>query len=451
MKWKSNVIGLADCLTVSQLNEEIRDLLEEGYPYLQVRGEIADWKMAPSGHVYFSLVDPQSRIRAVIWKTTRVRIPSLPRSGDAVVITGRITAYPPRGEYQLVVEGLRPDGAGGEREKLLALHAKLSAEGLFDPDRKRPLPLLPKAVGVVTSASGAAIHDITRTLDRRFPGYHLILSHTRVQGEGAPEEIAHALQRLIADGRAEVILCGRGGGSAEDLAAFNAEIVVRTIAQSPIPILSAVGHEIDVTLADLAADARASTPSAAAEMAMPEQAALLARLQALESRLRSALQSRLRTRRETLRTWRARLIHPRRRIEQARLRCDALQQRLILALHQQVSRRRQSAIHLTARLENWGSGQPLALATARLGHLEKNLVRESRRLLKHHRDRLRLLDARLTAISPLNVLTRGYALVQDEQGTIARNAQHYPPGTALQVTLASGMLMVQVTNIQESR
>ncbi|MBF0340630.1 MAG: exodeoxyribonuclease VII large subunit, partial [Magnetococcales bacterium] len=292
--------GLAPCLTVSQLNEEIRYLLEEGYPYLQVRGEITDWKMAPSGHIYFSLMDAQARIRAVIWKATRFRITALPRSGDAVIVTGRISVYPPRGEYQLVVEGLRPDGAGGEREKLLLLHARLAAEGLFEPGRKRPLPLLPRAVGVVTSASGAAIHDITRTLDRRFPGYHLILVHARVQGEGAPEEIVRALRRLAEDGRAEVILCGRGGGSAEDLAAFNSEIVVRAIAASPMPVISAVGHEIDTTLADLVADARASTPSAAAEMILPEADMLLARLNNCASRLQTAMNHRARSRQERL-------------------------------------------------------------------------------------------------------------------------------------------------------
>ncbi|MBF0270510.1 MAG: exodeoxyribonuclease VII large subunit [Magnetococcales bacterium] len=441
--------GFATCLTVSQLNEEIRDLLEEEYPYLQVRGEIADWKIAPSGHVYFSLVDAQSRIRAVIWKTTRMRIPTLPRSGDAVVTTGRISVYTPRGEYQWVVEGLRPDGAGGEREKLLALHAKLTAEGVFEVSRKRPLPFLPRAVGVVTSASGAAIHDITRTLDRRFPAYHLILAHARVQGEGAPEEIVQALQRLAADDRAEVILCGRGGGSAEDLAAFNAEIVVRAIAHCPIPVISAVGHEIDVTLADLAADARASTPSAAAEMAMPEMAMLATRLNGLQTRLLAVVIARIQTRQERLASLRARLVHPRRRIEQARLRCDELQQRLLLALHRLIARRRQTTEHLAARLAGWGNGKPLMLRGTRLHHLETRLISQTRQGLKHHQDRLRLLNARLTAISPLHVLTRGYALVQDEHGTIARDATLFPPGTTLRVTLASGTLTVQVTGVKE--
>ncbi|MBF0126979.1 MAG: exodeoxyribonuclease VII large subunit, partial [Magnetococcales bacterium] len=263
-------MSLAHCLTVTQLNEGIREILEEGFPYLQVRGEITDWKIHPSGHIYFSLMDTQSRIRAVVWRGNRARIATLPKAGDAVLVTGRIAVYTPRGEYQLIVEGLRLDGAGGEREKMRLLHARLSAEGVFDQARKRPIPFLPAAIGVVTSASGAALHDISRTLERRFPSCHLILAHARVQGEGAPEEIVLALERLIVDGRAEVIICGRGGGSVEDLAAFNSELLLRAIAASPVPVISAVGHEVDLTLADLVADWRAATPSAAAERVLPE-------------------------------------------------------------------------------------------------------------------------------------------------------------------------------------
>ncbi|MBF0613701.1 MAG: exodeoxyribonuclease VII large subunit [Magnetococcales bacterium] len=437
------------CLSVSQLTEEIRELLENGYPYLQVQGEVVDYKMAPSGHIYFTLADAQARIRAVIWKATRTRIPTLPRSGDGVIVTGRITVYAPRGEYQLVVEGVRPAGAGSEREKWLALHARLSAEGLFAPERKRPLPLLPRAIGVVTSPTGAAIHDIIRTLDRRFPGYHLILAPARVQGEEAPEEIARALFRLARDGRAEVILCGRGGGSADDLAAFNSERVIRAIAASPIPVISAVGHEIDVTLADLAADARASTPSAAAEMAMPEWNTLTARVQGGQQRLRTAMTTRLRTKQEQLKLTRSRLIHPRRRIEQTRQRCDELQIRLLMAMKGVVNRHRHATRHQTTRLTGWAEGHPLAVRTARLDRLHNRLLHQINRQIQYHRETVRLLQARLTAISPLEVLTRGYALVQDEQGTLVRDARRYPPGTRLRIRLAQGELTVQVTTHAE--
>ncbi|GAB0056379.1 Exodeoxyribonuclease 7 large subunit [Candidatus Magnetaquicoccaceae bacterium FCR-1] len=432
-------------LSVSQLNEEIRALLEEGYPYLQVRGEIADWKPAPSGHVYFALIDPQARIRAVIWKTTRLRIPTLPRSGDAVVVTGRISVYPPRGEYQLVVEGIKSDGAGDERERLLALHARLSAEGLFAPARKRALPLLPRAIGVVTSASGAAIHDITRTLARRFPGFCLLLAHARVQGAGADEEIARALRRLAADGRAEVILCGRGGGSADDLAAFNSEIVVRAIADSPVPVISAVGHEIDVTLADLVADARASTPTAAAELAMAEKSLLVERLSRLRERLALAMRGVLRSRREKGVALASRLTHPRRRIDQDRLRCDALQERLHGAMRMVLARWDKEVAFRAERLNQWGRGRPLALRVARLVYLEQLLIRRMRQELALHRERARLAEVRLLAISPLGVLARGYALVRDEQGGLARRAGAYPAGSRLRVTLAEGELRVVVT------
>ncbi|MBF0438892.1 MAG: exodeoxyribonuclease VII large subunit [Magnetococcales bacterium] len=441
--------GPSHCLTVSQLNDEIRELLEDEFPYIQVRGEIADWKIPPSGHIYFSLADSQSRIRAVIWRATRTRIPTLPNSGDAVVVTGRIAVYSPRGEYQLVVEGLRPDGAGGEREKLIALHKKLAAEGLFDQARKRPIPFLPATVGVVTSASGAVIHDITRVLDRRFPGYHLLLAHARVQGEGAAEEIAAALSRLIQDGRAEVILCGRGGGASDDLAAFNSEIVVRAIAASPIPILSAVGHEIDTTLADLAADARASTPSAAAELAMPEQLALMERLDGNQTRLIRAISNKLRSKQERLAALRLRLIHPRRRIEQSRQRCDELEQRLIQAIHALLQRQKMAQHHLLVRLGTYGQSHPLAIRAARIGFLQVALSRAMQNLLQRQNERHRLLQARLIAISPLQVLTRGYALIQDKQGILLRSSQQVQPGATCRVILAEGELTVLVTEIKQ--
>ncbi|MEO5345052.1 MAG: exodeoxyribonuclease VII large subunit [Magnetococcus sp. YQC-9] len=444
MSTMSGMSGLTPCLTVSQLNEEIRELLEEGYPYLQVRGEIAEWKPAPSGHIYFSLVDAQARIRAVIWRNTRLRIVSLPRSGDAVVVTGRISVYPPRGEYQLVVEGLKADGAGGEREKLLALYNALAAEGLFEAARKRPLPLIPNAIGVVTSASGAAIHDITRTLERRFPGFHLILVHARVQGAGADEEIARALRRLAEDGRAEVILCGRGGGSADDLAAFNSERVVRAMAAMPVPVISAVGHEIDMTLADLVADARASTPTAAAEMAMPEKSVLVERLTRLRQRLWLAMRAVLRRQREKGLALSARLTHPKRRIEQARLRCDDLQQRLLTGMQGEIVRLRREVGHRDGRLRLWGQSRPLALRRARVAYLEQLLLRRMRMELAGQRERLRVLQARLQAISPLGVLTRGYALVMDEAGGIVRQATTCAVGARLRVRLAEGSLVVRV-------
>ncbi|WP_130472584.1 exodeoxyribonuclease VII large subunit [Candidatus Magnetaquicoccus inordinatus] len=210
-------------LTVSQLNEQIRQLLEGGLPFVRVRGEISDLHQPASGHLYFTLLDAQSRIRAVVWRASRARLRVIPKSGDSVLITGRMALYPPRGEYQLIVEALQPAGAGSERERFLQLFARLQGEGLFAEARKRPLPFLPSCIGIVTSATGAAIHDMVRVLEQRVSGYHLLLSPARVQGEGADRELVEALQRLWRDGRAEVIICGRGGGSAEDLAAFNSD------------------------------------------------------------------------------------------------------------------------------------------------------------------------------------------------------------------------------------
>ena len=257
-------------LSVTELTEEIRKILEGTFPSVWVQGEISNFKRAPSGHAYFTLKDENSQLRSVMFKNQNRSLKFKLEDGLKILAWGRVNVYSPRGEYQLIVETMEPAGLGGLMLALEQLKAKLAAEGLFDVSRKRPLPRRPHNVGVVTSATGAAVRDIIRIIKRRSPGINILVSPTSVQGDKAPDEIVAALGRLTISGVPEVIIIGRGGGSIEDLWAFNDERVVRAIASCPVPIVSAVGHETDFTLSDLASDLRASTPSAAAELIAPD-------------------------------------------------------------------------------------------------------------------------------------------------------------------------------------
>ncbi|MBF0370110.1 MAG: exodeoxyribonuclease VII large subunit [Magnetococcales bacterium] len=437
-------------LSVAELNDRIQTLLEESFPYVRVRGEISSPRTPSSGHCYFSLIDGNSRLRGVIWRTTLRRLPVPPREGDAVLITGRITCYPPRGEYQLVVEGLKIDGAGRERDRLMELHDRLQAEGLFEAQRKRPLPMLPQTIGVVTSSTGAAIHDITRVLTRRFPGFQLILAHARVQGSEAPAEIVHALESLNRDARAEVIICGRGGGSAQDLACFNAEIVARAIAASTIPVVSAVGHEVDLTLADLAADARASTPSAAAELIMPERSVLLERLATLKQRLIQAAGQQLHQRQSGLQGLKKRLIHPRRTIENTRMRLDEHHERLVRKMRSHLQYKGERLEGMRHRLHLWGRSPTFQPLTARTQLHQERLNTSLGHLLNHKRTQLDHLTTRLQNASPNAILGRGYAIVRDEEGRVIDRAAATTPGDTLAITLAEGSVQARVTHVTEA-
>ncbi|MBF0153279.1 MAG: exodeoxyribonuclease VII large subunit [Magnetococcales bacterium] len=437
-----------DSLSVSELNERIRDLMEDAFPYVRVRGEVSGLRKPPSGHVYFTLVDAESQLRSVIWRTTVRRLPVMPRDGDAILVTGRLAVYTPRGEYQLVVEGMLPQGAGSERERLLRLHAMLAAEGLFAEERKRPLPFFPQVIGVVTSASGAAIHDILKVLDQRAPGYHLLLAHAQVQGTAAPTEIAAALDLLNADGRAEVIICGRGGGAAEDLAAFNSETVVRAMARSAIPVISAVGHEVDVTLADLVADLRCPTPSAAAERVLPEKTLLDARLHSLRHHLELAARGYVERLRERVALCRAKIRDPRRHLEQSRQRCDELVERLYRGMRGRMSGQRERLDRFRERLLAWRAGRYLPFWRQRVETGLFRLVQANRHGIRQRREHLSAQHSRLVALSPRATLERGFAIVRDGQGSLVRQTDGLMPGDAINVTLARGALDARVDRIK---
>jgi exodeoxyribonuclease VII large subunit len=392
--------------TVSQLTGHIRRLIE-GEPALSdlwVEGEVSNFSRASSGHCYFTLKDAGSQVHCVMWRTVAQSQGYLPTSGDLVLAHGGVGVYEAGGRYQLYVDQLRPAGVGDLYRQFELLKARLEAEGLFGPERKRPLPEFPRRIGVVTSPTAAALRDVIHVLGRRYPLAEVLLAPTQVQGDAAPPQIVAALQALNARDDVDTIIVARGGGSLEDLWAFNDERVARAVAASRIPVICGVGHETDFSLADFAADVRAPTPSAAAEIAVPDRAELRAQVAGLALALASAMQGDVEERR-----WRV--------AEQAR----ALK-------------------HLSPAIQ-------LVQARQRVDDLLARVEAAVRHNLALHRERLGGLTGRLAGVSPLGTLERGYAIVRHrEGGTIVRSVGQVAPGDALDVRVADGDFGVKVTS-----
>lgn len=384
-------------LTVSDLTRIIQETLAAGVGPVVVEGEVSQFMAHRSGHWYFTLKDEGAVLNAVMFRGNNQGMRWMPAVGDQVTVSGELDVYAPQGKYNLLARRMERAGQGDQQRRFEELKRRLQAEGLFDPARKRPLPVIPLAIGVATSPTGAAFQDILRVLSRRFPGLTLYLSACRVQGEGAADEIAAAVDRLGRHGKSSVIIVGRGGGSVEDLAAFNEEVVVRAIARCPIPVVSAVGHEVDVSLADLVADLRAATPSHAAELVVPDKAELLLRLDELDHRLRLAMERGLRARRDRLK-------------------------RLVLR----------------------GPGQRIADGQRRLAELRQRLHLAGRRAVERSRRRLEAGRGRLFALSPLAVLGRGYAVVLKE-GRAVSGGGELQPGDAVHLRFFEGAAEATIT------
>jgi exodeoxyribonuclease VII large subunit len=434
--------------TVSELTSELGGLIAEHFTDIWVSGEISGTKLAGSGHYYFTLKDEAAQIRSVCYKMTARYLKFKPQDGVAVLARGRLDLYDARGELQLVVEALEPQGHGALQFAFEQLKKKLASEGLFDAARKRALPPLPERIGIVSSPSGAVIRDILHILERRCPGRHIRLYPAQVQGEGAAEQIASGVEYFSASGWAEVVIVARGGGSFEDLWAFNEERVARAIAACAVPVISAVGHETDFTIADFVADLRAPTPSAAAEMVTATRAGLLERLNGGESKLRQAA-------RLTLALLARRLAHQ--AMDPARLhramgrrmqRADELDYRLRDAARAALERRKRALDGMASRLGRLDVRLRFAEARRRLEGCE-SLVKQKMRLeLNHSRAALTTLEAHLEQLSPLKILDRGYALVtrEDERdGKLVKSPADAPVGSDVRVRLARGELAAKVT------
>ena len=415
-------------LTVSELTRRLQEVLEDRFPAVWVEGEISNFRLYGSGHAYFTLKDADSQIRAVLFRNRGRRIKFEPADGLHVMAFGSIEVYAQRGEYQMVIELLEPKGLGALQLAFEQLKTRLQAEGLFDQTRKRELPRFPRKIGIVTSTSGAAIRDILRVIGRRFGELHIVIAPCRVQGDGAAEEIAQGIRDLNALGGVDVIIVGRGGGSLEDLWAFNEELVARAIVGSKVPVVSAVGHEVDFTIADFVADLRAPTPSAAAELVVREKQAVVDSLGQLRARLERFA------------------ARPLRDLER---RVDELTARLRRAMRTELGRANHRVALSTRALR---ASDPVA-RVARDRHRLENLQSRMTASLNRRRDRARYAletaVGRLDSLSPLAVLGRGYSLTRTATGEVVRSPAQVNVGDAIRVLLHRGSLDARVTDTRE--
>ncbi|MBS0381974.1 MAG: exodeoxyribonuclease VII large subunit [Proteobacteria bacterium] len=437
-------------LTPSALNRLVRELLEDALPMVWIEGEISNFMRAASGHWYFSLKDAGAEVRCAMFARENARLRFQPGNGAKVLARARVTIYEARGSYQLIVEQLEDAGEGALRRAFEQLKAKLQAEGLFEPARKRALPAFPRRIGVITSAAGAAIRDVLSVARRRFAATEIEVLPVLVQGAEAPAQIAAMLRAASRSQRYDVLLVTRGGGSLEDLAAFNDEGVARAIVASSVPVVSAVGHEVDFSISDFVADLRAPTPSVAAELILPDGDALARGLALAEARLWQAWRRRAQDATQRLDHLATRLHNqrPQQRLTLQRERMLALRDRLLRArarTHERVDSRlartfeRLAAQHPRTQLDRLGLHN---------AELLRRLASACAHRLEHDRTRLAGLARALNAVSPLDVLKRGYAILFRADGTVLRSAQHARPGDALRAKLADGELPLRVDDVK---
>ena len=428
--------------SVSELSQQIRNLLEKEFPDVWVVGEVSNFRAASSGHLYFTLKDVSAQIRAVCFRNQARYLKFRPQDGISVIARGHLSVYETRGEYQLYIEYLEPAGLGALQLAFEQLKQKLAAEGLFDPGRKKPLPLLPRTVGVVTSPTGAVIRDILRVLRRRFRNMNVMLCPVKVQGEGAAEEIVEGIKTLNRQTGVDVIIVARGGGSLEDLWAFNEEIVARAVAASKIPIISAVGHETDFTIADFVADLRAPTPSAAAELVVRGKQEfvndLRTRAQRMSHIIRLSL-SEARRRFTELRMHRVFQTLQTRLGERAQ-RLDELIAALERSVRENLNKGREAWLHASAGVVRYDFRRIVGLKRAQLDDRLGRLDSHFKRYLTERRNRLGQAEAILRERSPLVILNRGYSITREASGKIVRDAAQVAIGDDVSIRLTRGEL-----------
>jgi exodeoxyribonuclease VII large subunit len=432
--------------SVSELTSEIGGIFSQQFRDVWVLGEISGCKAATSGHFYFSLKDATSQVKAVLFRGSARWLKFRPQDGMMVLARGSLDVYEARGEYQLIVEHLEPQGAGALQLAFEQLKKKLEAEGLFAATRKRPLPKFPQRIGIVTSPSGAVIRDILHVLSRRFPGLHIRLFPAQVQGDGAMEQVCRGLQFFSTGGWADVVIVARGGGSIEDLWTFNEEAVARAIAACGKPVISAIGHETDYTIADFVADLRAPTPSAAAELLICTRESLLEQITAARERLLRAARYRILMCARELQQHGAEraeaLLH--RTLTRGAQRVDELEFTLRALAHDNLAGRRKHLQKSTQRLQSLDLRLRYARAGARLNAAEFQLKQLGRGMIWKAQHRYESLTGHMKQLSPLAVLGRGYSIVQDESGRIVRRSKDTEPGKLVNVRLGEGRIEARV-------
>lgn len=449
-------------LTVSQLNGSVRELLEFNYGRVWLRGELSNVSAPSSGHLYFTLKDDQAQVRAAMFKGARTaaRLQQPPQNGQQVLVRARVSLYAPRGDYQLLVEHLEDAGLGALQQAYEMLKARLAAEGLFATERKRPLPANPRGVAVLTSPSGAAVRDILQVLKRRAPGLPVTLIPVPVQGTEAPPAIVAGLALLkslfendFRDAQEQsippfdVVIVARGGGSLEDLWAFNDEAVVRALADMPVPVVSGVGHEIDFTIADFVVDVRAPTPSAAAELVSPNQQQWREQAKLAKARLLNAWQRDHQRRQLALHVVQRRLRSPARQLLDQRQRLDELELRLTRQLRQLLTQRRERLQQRILRLNARDPARQLPALAQRVSTLQQRAMRAIKQRLQQRQQHLHNLMQRAHSVSPLAVLSRGYAIISSQDGSVLRDATQVRVGDVVRAKLSAGEVSASITAI----
>ncbi|MDT7043329.1 exodeoxyribonuclease VII large subunit [Candidatus Nitronereus thalassa] len=428
-------------LTVTELTTNIRTSLERTFSDIWVQGEVSNLRVPSSGHMYFTLKDTKSQIRAVLFRRPAMLLRFALDNGLDVIVRGRVTVYEPRGDYQILVDAIEPFGVGALQLAYEQLKEKLGKEGLFDPSRKQPLPFLPERVGIITSQTGAALRDILTVLHRRCPIISVVLYPVAVQGEGAASQIAEAIRRCDRQGEVDVMIVGRGGGSLEDLWSFNEESVVRAIAEARVPVVSAVGHEIDITLSDFAADYRAPTPSAAAEAVAPVLEDLREGIQIHKERIWQNMQNQLRAIRHRIHaTYRA-LPDPRYILQMRVQRVDDLDRRLTLAMNNLQLTRRPKVMALSSALMQSSPLQSIQRTSLIVQQFRAQINRAMPAMVASKRQQFRVVAASLQTLNPLAILSRGYSVLERQPGgEIVRSCTQVQPGNRVRARLADGAL-----------
>lgn len=436
--------------TVSRLNQTVRLLLEQEMGQVWISGEVSNFSQPASGHWYFTLKDDAAQVRCAMFRNSNRRVTFRPQHGQQVLVRANITLYEPRGDYQIIVESMQPAGEGLLQQKFEQLKATLSAEGLFDQQFKKPLPSPARCVGVITSKTGAALHDILHVLKRRDPSLPVIIYPTAVQGDDAPGQIVRAIELANMRNECDVLIVGRGGGSLEDLWSFNDERVARAIFASRIPVVSAVGHETDVTIADFVGDLRAPTPSAAAEMVSRNQQELVRQLQSAQQRLGMAMDYFLanRSRRFTQLHHRLQQQHPQLRLARQQTALERLQQRMNIAIDSQLKRSGQQQFRLLQRLNHQNPQPRIHRAQSRVQQLEYRLADTIRARLSATRERFGNAVTHLEAVSPLSTLARGYSVTSSADGNVLKHTKQVKAGDLLTTRVTDGWVESEVKAVK---
>ncbi|ECG7133465.1 exodeoxyribonuclease VII large subunit [Salmonella enterica subsp. enterica serovar Uppsala] len=439
--------------TVSRLNQTVRLLLEQEMGQVWISGEISNFTQPSSGHWYFTLKDDTAQVRCAMFRNSNRRVTFRPQHGQQVLVRANITLYEPRGDYQIIVESMQPAGEGLLQQKYEQLKAKLQAEGLFDQQYKQPLPSPAHCVGVITSKTGAALHDILHVLKRRDPSLPVVIYPTAVQGDDAPGQIVRAIELANARGECDVLIVGRGGGSLEDLWSFNDERVARAIFASRIPVVSAVGHETDVTIADFIADLRAPTPSAAAEIVSRNQLELLRQIQHGQQRLEMAMDYYIanRTRRFTQLHHRLQQQHPQLRLARQQTVLERLRQRMNFALENKIKQANQRQQRVSQRLSQQNPQSRIYRAQTRIQQLEYRLAENIRARLSAQRERFGNVVTHLEAVSPLSTLARGYSVTTATDGKVLKQTKQVKTGDVLTTRLSDGWVVSEVKGVTAAK